>query len=76
MGPGELVGAGIALSGHASFYDAQFVGEGRYMAWQKSDINRFIEKNPGLAPKINDVVNRFLVAQINKLSSTVVELPV
>ncbi|MGD1983613.1 MAG: hypothetical protein PVF93_06875 [Chromatiaceae bacterium] len=76
MGPGELIGAGIALNGHASYYDAQFVGEGRYMAWQKADIDRFLEKNPGLSPKLNNVINRYLVAQINKLTSTAAAVPV
>jgi len=76
MGPGELIGAAIALKGHTSYYDAQFVEGGRYMSWQKSDIDRFKEKNPGLSTKVNDVVNRYLVAQINKLTSTVVALPV
>jgi hypothetical protein len=33
-----------------------------------SDIQAFLEKNPGLALNSNDIVNRHLVAQINKLA--------
>lgn len=76
MGPGELLGAGIAIDGHPSYYDAQFVEAGRYMSWQKEDIDRFKEKNPGLSPKLNNVVNRYLVAQINKLTYRAVALPI
>jgi hypothetical protein len=32
------------------------------------DVNRFMDKYPDLAIKFNDVINRYLVAQINKLA--------
>jgi CRP-like cAMP-binding protein len=76
MGPGELLGAGMVIDDHPSYYDAQFVEACRYMSWQKKDIERFKEKNPGLSPKLNDVVNRYLVAQINKLTSSTTALPI
>ena len=38
------------------------------MCWPVTDIQNFLANNPELAYKVNDVVNRFLVAQINKLS--------
>jgi hypothetical protein len=38
------------------------------MCWMKSDIDKFHEKNPGLTGKFNDVANRYLVNQINKLA--------
>jgi CRP-like cAMP-binding protein len=76
MGPGELIGAAVALKNHPSYFEAHFVEEGRYMSWQKSDIDRFKEKNPGLSTKMNDVLNQYLVAQINKLTSTAAAVPV
>ena len=76
MGPGELIGAGIALTSQSSQYEAEFAEDGRYMSWLKSDIDKFIEKNPDLSRKFNDVVNRYLVAQINKLASTSEASPV
>jgi CRP-like cAMP-binding protein len=66
--PGEVVGAGIALAGQTSAFDAGFAGDARYMSWSVDSINRFLDNNPGLALKFNDVVNRYLVAQINKLA--------
>ena len=38
------------------------------MCWSKSDIDTFLEKHPDLSGKFNDVVNRHLVEQINKLA--------
>ena len=66
--PGEVIGSGIALTGQGSTFDADFAEDSRYMAWRVTDINRFKDKNPDLAIKLNDVVNRYLVAQINKLA--------
>jgi CRP-like cAMP-binding protein len=66
--PGELIGAGIALTGQASPFNADFAEDARYMAWRVTDVNRFMDKNPDLAIKFNDVINRYLVAQINKLA--------
>ena len=66
LGPGELIGAGIALTGNSFPFDAEFVEEARYMCWSRSAIDRFLEQNPGLTRSFNDVVNRYLVAQINK----------
>lgn len=68
LGPGELIGAGIALRNQCSAFEAKFTEDSRYMCWLKSDIDKFIEKNPGLSRKFNDIVNRYLVDQINKLA--------
>jgi len=66
--PGELIGAGIALTGKASVFNASFKEEARYMAWSTDGVQTFLDKNPELALKFNDIVNRYLVAQINKLA--------
>ena len=66
--PGELIGAGIGLTGQASAFNASFKEEARYMAWSTDGVQTFLDKNPDLALKFNDVVNRYLVAQINKLA--------
>ena len=69
LGPGELIGAAIALTNQRSaFFEATIAEDSRYMYWSISDIEKFIEKNPGLSRKFNDVVNRHLVGQINKLT--------
>lgn len=70
--PGEVIGSGIALAGQGSAFDAVFAEDARYMSWSVTDINRFLDNNPDLALKFNDVVNRYLVAQINKLALHVV----
>ncbi len=38
------------------------------MIWSITDINGFLDRNPELGRKFNDVVNRYLVTQINKLA--------
>ena len=66
--PGEMIGAGIALTGQASAFNADFAEDSRYMSWNVTDVHRFLDKNPDLAIKFDDVLNRYLVAQINKLA--------
>ena len=63
-----LIGAGVALTGQASAFSAEFAEDTRYMAWSVADIQKFRDGNPELAVKFNDLVNRYLVAQINKLA--------
>ena len=66
--PGELIGAGIGLTGQSSAFDAAFAEDARYMSWSVGDIQKFLDNNPDLATRFNDVINRYLVAQINKLA--------
>jgi hypothetical protein len=68
LAQGELIGAGIALTSQSSQFEARFAEDSRYVCWSKPDLDRFFERNPGLSRKFNDVVNRYLVAQINKLA--------
>jgi len=68
MEPGELIGAGISLTNQPSAFDAEFAENTRYMCWQVTDINKFMDNNPQLALQFNSIVNRYLVAQINKLA--------
>jgi len=68
LAPGELIGAGTALAGQSSAFEATFTEDSKYMSWSKPDLDKFIERNPELSGKFNDVVNRNLVAQINKLA--------
>jgi len=68
LNPGELIGAGIALTNQSSAFEAAVTEEARYICWSKSDIDTFLDRNPGLSRKFNDIVNRYLVAQINKLA--------
>lgn len=65
---GELIGAGVALTNQSSAFEARLGEDSKYMCWSKSDIDKFIERDPGLSRKFDDVVNRHLVAQINKLA--------
>jgi len=62
-----MIGAAIALTGQASSLNADFAEDSRYMSWSVTDVHRFLAKNPDLAIKFDDVLNRYLVAQINKL---------
>ena len=67
LGPGELIGAGIGLKNQNSPFNAAFAEDTHYMCWPVADIQDFLCNNPELASKFSDVVNRYLVAQINKL---------
>lgn len=65
---GEIIGAGVALTGQPSSFDAAFAEDARYMNWSVAATQEFRSKNPDLAPKLDDILNRFLVAQLNKLT--------
>ena len=69
--PGEIIGAGVALTGQASIITAEFSEDARYMSWALTDLFGFFVKNSELESKFKDIVNRFLVAQINKLALSV-----
>jgi hypothetical protein len=56
------------LTGQPSLFDTDFADDSRYMTWSVTDIRNFLKEYPELAMKFNNIVNRFLVAQINKLS--------
>jgi CRP-like cAMP-binding protein len=71
--PGELVGAGIALTGQPSPMDAEIAEDVHYMCWSVTEIYKFLEENPELALKFNDIVNRHLVSQIDKLALNFIE---
>jgi hypothetical protein len=68
LGPGEVIGAGIALTGQTSTFDAAFAEDARYVSWSVAATREFRAKNPDLAPKFDDILNRYLVAQLNKLA--------
>lgn len=68
LGPGELVGAGIALTGQPAAIDAEFTEDARYIRWSVTEIRKFLDENPELALKFNDAVNRHMVAQMDKLA--------
>ena len=68
LAQGELIGAGIALTSQSSAFEAKFAEDSKYMCWSKPDLDKFIERNPDFSRKFNDVVNRYLVAQVNKLA--------
>ena len=66
--PGEVIGAGMALTGQPAFLDAEFAEDARYMSWRVADVNQFMGRIPGLAIKLNAIVSRYLVGQINKMA--------
>ena len=66
--PGDLIGSGLALTRQVSFYTARFEQDARYMTWQIAELDSFLSRNPDIRLKFNDVVNRHLVAQLNKLA--------
>ena len=72
LGPGELIGAGIGLTGKPSAFDAAFAEDTRYMCWPVAEIQNLLDNDPALANKVSDIVNRYLVAEINKLSLYIV----
>jgi hypothetical protein len=43
------------------------------MCWRVDAVQKFMDKHPDLAIKFNNIVNRYLVAQINNLSIQVGE---
>ena len=65
--PGQLIGTGLALTGHPSPFNASFTEPGRYMCWPLSNLRSFVDKRPELRVTLQSLVNRDLAGKLEGL---------
>ena len=67
LGPGNIVGTSIALSGDPSPVDATIAEPVRCMCWQVSDLRAFLDRRPELRAAVQKLVNRDLAEKVQGL---------
>jgi len=67
LGPGQLVGTALVLTGAPSPVDAAFVGRARYMSWPVGSLRTFLDKRPDLRSALQRLANRDLSMKIEHL---------
>lgn len=66
VGPGNLVGTGLVLTGTPSPVDASFTGNARYMSWPIGSLRSFLDKRPDLRAALQRLVNLDLARKLER----------
>jgi CRP-like cAMP-binding protein len=67
LGPGHLVGTGLALTGAPSPIDAFFTENARYLCWSLGNLRTFLDRRPELRATLQSLVNRDLAVKLEEL---------
>jgi len=67
LGPGSVIGTGLALSGDPSPVDASFAVAARYMCWPLHALRAFTDRRPELRGTLQRLVNRDLSTKLERL---------
>jgi len=69
LGPGNLVGTALALTGEASQIEARFVEAARYIRWPLQNLRAFADRRPELRLALQRFVNRDLARKVEGLAA-------
>jgi hypothetical protein len=69
LGPGQLIGTALALTGEPSPVDVTFGEPTRYMRWSLPSLRSFVDKRPELRIALQRLVNRDLAGKLEGLVS-------
>ena len=69
IGPGHLIGTGLALTGDLSPVEATFTRTARYMSWPLQSIRSFMDRRPDLRVTLQGLVNRDLALKLGQVMS-------
>jgi hypothetical protein len=69
LGPGQLIGTALALTGTASVVDAVFTASSRYMSWPLQSLRAFVDKRPELRATLQGLANRDLAGKLERVVS-------
>ena len=67
LGPGNLVGTALALTGEPSQIEARFVEAARYIRWPLQHLRAFADRRPELRLALQRFVNRDLARKVEGL---------
>jgi len=69
LGPGQIIGTTMALTGDPSPVDVTFTEPARFMRWSLPSLRKFIDKRPELRLTLQGLVNRDLAGKVERLLS-------
>jgi len=69
LGPGQIIGTTMALTGDPSPVDVIFTEPARFMRWSLPGLRKFIDKRPDLRLALQGLVNRDLAGKVERLLS-------
>jgi len=64
LGPGHIIGTGLALTGDPSPVDASFTEPARYMCWPLHDLRSFLDRRPDLRATLQRLVSDDLARKL------------
>jgi hypothetical protein len=67
LGPGHLIGTGLALTGAPSPIGAVFTEGTRYLRWSLGNLRPFLDRRPELRATLQSLVNRDLAVKLEEL---------
>jgi CRP-like cAMP-binding protein len=67
LGPGHMVGTGLALTGDPSPVEAVFTEPARYIMWPLLDLRLLLDKRPELRAALQGLVRRDLIRKMERL---------
>jgi CRP-like cAMP-binding protein len=69
LGPGQIIGTVMALTGDPSPVEVTFTEPARYMRWSLPRLREFMDKRPDLRATLQGLVNRDLALKVERLVS-------
>ena len=67
LGPGQIAGLALAVTGEPSVLDATFTEPGRYMSWPLASLRTFLERRPELRIALQRLASHDLAAKVERL---------
>jgi CRP-like cAMP-binding protein len=75
MGPGEIVGSALLLSGAAAEVDAATMEPSRTLRWEAGTLERYLDAHPEMRKIFQRHVARDLAGKVQRMASVAVETP-
>ena len=69
LGPGNLIGTALALTGEPSPIGARFVESARYIRWPLQNLRAFTDRRPEVRLALQRFVNRDLAGKVEGLAA-------
>ncbi len=68
LGPGNVIGTALALSGDPSPIEASFTESARYIRWPVDSLRAFVDRRPELRHVLQRFLNRDLATKVEALA--------
>jgi hypothetical protein len=68
LGPGNLIGTALALTGEVSPIEARFVERARYVRWPLGNLRAFADRRPELRLALQRFINKDLAHKVERIA--------